>query len=288
MALTLEQSIDRVADYLVRPQLPIAGGADPIIESAMCHATAAGYIVKVGDSGGAGVGPVLGCAEFTADNSTGTDGERSLWLQQGMFWRKLSQTNPPTQAYAAGAKVYAEDDETVSTDSSLPVAGTCWYIEPAGVGEERGALILIGAENAALATLLVKLIDVTIDHEDLTASGLTETVDLDPLLPPSAIPLICRSKLVEPFDHGTAATATLKVGNDGDDDAYDGGADIFTGSAFTGLVWFRGAPGAGIGAPAYNGTATGQAQALFTIDAGNIADFTAGTVRVQVWGYALA
>jgi hypothetical protein len=287
MALDRDTEMRHVGYTLTVPQVPVAAGADVIYAYAMVQTTAAGYAVKVGDSSGDGVGPVRGIASYRMDIGSGAAGSKSLDIHQGLIARKNSSTTPVTWA-SYGKTIYAEDDETLTADPSYPAAGTMWGFTKDEQGNDIEVYCFIGDANESLGTNLIPLIDEVIDLTALTAAALFETVNLSTPIPTNAIPFVCRSRLITPGAHGTASTAVLTVGNNGDGDAYDGGGDIFTGSAFTGLDWFRGAPGAGIGSPAYDGgSATGQITATVTIDAGTVDSFTAGSVRVQLWGYVL-
>jgi hypothetical protein len=286
MALDRDREVSQVGFALTTPQGPVAAGADVIHMGGMLQTTAEGYLAKVGDSSNTMVGPVKGVANYRADIGAGAAGSLSICHLTGLFAFKNSSTSPVTWA-SYGKTIYAEDDETLSSDPSLPVAGSMWGFTKDEEGTDIDVYVLISAGNESLGAGLVLLIDEIINFGDFSAAALTEEINLGTPIPTNAIPFVQRNKLITPFTHGTATTAVLEVGNDGDDDAYDAGGDIFTGSAFTGLDWFRGGPGAGIGSPAYDGTATGQVTATVTIDAGTVDLFTAGSVRVQIWGFVL-
>jgi hypothetical protein len=81
---------------------------------------------------------------------------------------------------------------------------------------------------------------------------------------------------------------TLEVGHDNDADAYEDGFDCFTGSAFEGGGWCYAVPGPGLGAPAFDGTSTGQLVCTFTSGADTLANYGNGSVTVQVLGMTLA
>jgi hypothetical protein len=141
--------LDRNSEYrqigqlLVSAQGPVAAAAEVIYEGAMVMGSAGGYLIKVGDSGIPGVGPVLGTARFKVDNSAGAAGDRSIDLHHGLQARPNSSVAPVTWD-SFGRPVYAEDDEYVSSDSALPVAGTMWGFT------EDGLVIFEIAGNAAL------------------------------------------------------------------------------------------------------------------------------------------
>jgi hypothetical protein len=261
----------------------VEAGAGEIYASAYVQQSANGYAVMVGDP--LGVGPVIGVNDRNVPDQTGNAaGTAQSIVYQGLFKRPIATVNPVTDADMF-KPVYAANNFDVTNDPSKPLLGVM-----VGINNDAGTCtVMIGAATgASLSAALTLLIDEVINFDDLTAAALNETLNLSTPIPTGAIPFVCRSKLVTPFAHATATTAVLTVGNDGDGDGYDGGGDIFTGSAFAALDWYRGAPGAAIGSPAYDGgSATGQVTATVTIDAGTVDSFTAGSVRVQLWGYVL-
>ena len=135
-ALSSNQPIYQVGDYASLIQVGVDGAASVIYESAMVTAlTATGYAVKAGTGS---AGPVLGVAKFQVDNSTGSDGDLSVDLLQGLFWRP--NNTGITQAHF-GCVVYAANDQDVTaTKSTNPVAGIC-----CGVDATQGVLVLIHA-----------------------------------------------------------------------------------------------------------------------------------------------
>lgn len=141
-ALTTEVPIKQVGDYVSQAQIGVDGAAAKIYESAMvCALTATGYAVKAGV---ASTGPVLGVAQFSVDNSAGSDGDLSVDILQGLFWRPNAGT--VTQAHY-GKVIYAANDQDVTaTKSTNPIAGVCL-----GVDSTQGVLVLIhGPLNHAL------------------------------------------------------------------------------------------------------------------------------------------
>jgi hypothetical protein len=286
--LTRDSTFKPVSPVHSHSYVDVEDDANEIFAAAFVQRTATGRAVIINDTGGLGAGPVIGVNERNVPDQLGKTYSGPLErpvskVYQGQFERPIDSTTPVTDADMFET-VYAANNQDVTSDSSKPVLGVM-----VGINNDAGTctVLVSGSANASLATALVLLIDEVIDFGDLTAAALTEVVNLSTPIPTGAVPFVQRNKLITPFAHGTATTAVLKVGNDGDDDAYDSGGDIFTGSAFAGLDWFRGGPGAGIGSPAYDGTATGQITGTVTIDAGTVDSFTAGSVRVQVWGFVL-
>jgi hypothetical protein len=286
--LTRDTSFRPVSPVHSHSYVDAEDDANEIFAGAFVQRTATGRVVIVGDSGGLGVGPIVGVNERNVPDQLGKTYSGPLErptakAYQGQFERPIDSTTPVTDADMF-EPVYAANNHDVTSDPSKPLLGVMVGIN----NEAQTCTVLVsGSANQALSTSLVLLVDEVIDFGDLTAAALTETLNLGTPIPTGAVPIVQRNTLITPFAHGTATTAVLEVGNDGDDDAYDSGGDIFTGSAFTGLDWYHGGPGGGIGSPAYDGTATGQITATVTIDAGTVDSFTAGSVRVQLWGHVL-
>jgi hypothetical protein len=151
MALDRNSEYKQIGQLLVSAQGPIAASAEIIYEGAMVMASAGGYLIKVGDSGIAGVGPVLGTARFKVDNSAGAAGDKSLDLFHGLQARPNSSTTPVTWD-SFGRPVYAEDDELISSDPALPVAGTMWGFTEDGlvIFEIAGNVASQAAKSASL------------------------------------------------------------------------------------------------------------------------------------------
>jgi hypothetical protein len=280
-ALDRERELGEVGPYVTAPQAGVAANAEKIWEHAMVRATAGGYLVKVGDSTVDGVGPVRGVARFTTEGETG-DGDVSLDIYHGVFARPNSGTSPVTWA-SFGETVYAEDDQTVSSDSSLPVAGTMWGFRPDG-----DVIFAIGTQNALGAGGLRLLAERTITSADLTTAGVgPETENIGSVQPADAIVVTARSKLDDAFDNGSGVSLAMELGHDNDVDAYEDGFDCFTSSAHEGGGWEYETPGPALGLPPFDGVGTGQLTATFTAGADQLANFTDGSVTVQYWGFIL-
>lgn len=145
MALLRERELNQIGPHVTAAQAGIAANAEAIWESGMVLSTATGYVAKVGDGTVAGLGnAVVGIARFNAIGGT-TDGEKSLDMYHGVFARPNSTTTPVTWA-SFSKRVYAEDDEKLTSDPAYPVAGTMW-----GFTEKGEVIFEIGSDNAAMA-----------------------------------------------------------------------------------------------------------------------------------------
>ena len=149
-ALAAERDIDQIWSQ-GEIQSGVDGGSS-IYEGAMVTAlTATGYVVKAGT---ASAGQVLGVAAFTVDNSAGSDGAKSLDLLQGIFRRGNSGSNAVTQAHL-GKKVYAEDDQTISSLATDTLAGVMVGFDDAGnvlVWIQAGSVDDLIADLASVAS----------------------------------------------------------------------------------------------------------------------------------------
>lgn len=259
-----------------------------IYAAAFVQRTATGRVVIVGDSGGLGVGPVIGVNESNVPDQAGKTYSGPLErptakVYVGLFERPFAASDPPTDADMFHP-VYAANNQDVTNDSTKPLLGIMVGIN----NEAETCTVLIGAGAAAALRAAPQLLaQATIAFGDFTVAGLSEVIDIGVPVSEDAVALYPRFRLVTPFAHGTAASMTMKLGHDNDDDAFELGADVFTGSQYTGVKWAHDASGAGIGSPLYDGTATGQVQATFAINAGLLTDLTAGEIIVQLWGHIL-
>jgi hypothetical protein len=108
-------------------------------------------------------------------------------------------------------------------------------------------------------------------------------VDLGAVLTQNAVVIGYRVKLTDAFDNGSGVSLAMEVGHDNDVDAYEDGFDCFTASALEGAGWTYTTMGVGVGVPAWDGTSTGQLQATFTAGADQLANFTNGSVTIEVF-----
>jgi hypothetical protein len=156
---------------------------------------------------------------------------------------------------------------SIQADNTLAVySGTAW---------EQGSL--------------VKKRTVTITSADLTTAGVgPESENVGAVIPVNGVVLGYRAKLTDAFDNGAGVSLTMEIGHDNDVDAYEDGIDVFTASALEGAGWVYGTTGPGIGAPAYDGTSTGQVVATFTAGGDQLVNFTNGSVTVEVFYIEMA
>jgi hypothetical protein len=80
------------------------------------HVTVSGY-GKVPAAANAATGVMRGVITDGNDNTGGAQGAKSVICRPGVYWFKNSAGNACTQA-TVGAKVYAEDGETISSNSA--------------------------------------------------------------------------------------------------------------------------------------------------------------------------
>jgi len=143
-------------------------------------------------------------------------------------------------------------------------------------GEVETALAELGAFKPIKRT-------VTITSADLDTAGTgPETETIGAVLPQTAVVVAYRISLTDAFDNGAGVSLVLEVGHSNDVDAYEDAFDCFTGSALEGSGWVYVTPGPGIGAPAWNGTSVGQCVATFTAGADQLANFTGGSVTIEI------
>lgn len=116
--------------------IPLPVAASTIIEAGkMAAANATGYTVEAADAASY---KVMGRAEETVDNSTGSDGDLSVLVRRKKAFKyNNSGSNPVTEAHI-GTDIYVEDDETVSSSGGTNsiVAGKCLGVESDGVWVE--------------------------------------------------------------------------------------------------------------------------------------------------------
>lgn len=212
-------------------------------------------------------------------------------LTVGIFWFDNSAGGDEITAANLGERCYAVDDETVAlTDGG----GTRL---PAGiitdVDATNGVAVSIIPQIPLLGSLLgagtLGKVSATITYNggggdyELTAAGLTQTINLGSPLPATAIELSTRAKLDDAFDNGAAASLVMTLGHDGDADAYEAGYDVFTGSAHEAGEWQYETGGAGsVKPPALATAGARQLTATFTINADQLVNCTAGVVHVEV------
>jgi hypothetical protein len=283
--LQRDHSLWPVSQIHTYSTIEVEADANEIYAGAHVQLTADGYAVIVGDTGGLGVGPVVGVNDQNVPDQAGkAAGTAQCNVYQGLYKRPIAAVNPVTDADMLKT-VYAANNFDVTNDSSKPVLGTL-----AGINNDAGTctVLISGAANATASSGLTLIAERTITGGELSVAGVgPEHFDIGSPVPDTAVIAFARSNLDDAFDNGSGVSLTMTVGHDGDRSAYDTGFDCFTGSVFEGAGWARGAIGAGSLASTVDGTSTGQLSASFTAGADQLANFTDGSVTVQIWGYLL-
>lgn len=120
----------------------------------------------------------------------------------------------------------------------------------------------------------------TITSADLTTAGVgPETENIGAVLPSAnCIILGYRINLTDAFDNGAGVSLAMELG-DSDVDSLEDGYDCFTGSTKEGVGFSYTTPGPGIGVPALNT----QLRATFTAGADQLANFTNGSVTIEIF-----
>jgi hypothetical protein len=209
-------------------------------------------------------------------------------LTVGIFWFDNSAGDDAITATHLGQVCYAVDDETVALsdgNGSRYPAGTVTDVDAT-----NGVAVSIIPQIPLLGASTVKRVAATIGIDEsgedfeLSAAGLTQTFNLGSALPATAMVLGVRLKLDAVFANASAASLTLKLGHDGDDDAYETGFDIFTGSAHAAGEWQLETAGVGKVAPAAIATAgLRQLIATATINADQLVNCTGGPAHVEIF-----
>ena len=130
---------------------------------------------------------------------------------------------------------------------------------------------------------LALLATATITSADLTTAGTgPESENIGAVTSDNAVPLVVRLKLTDAFDNGAGVSLAVTVGVTGDTNQFVTAFDAFTGSALEGTGWesgtINGTPD--LGFPMSNT----QVVATFTAGADQLANFTAGSLLIEVWG----
>jgi hypothetical protein len=132
------------------PTLPVAASTK-IEAGKMVGVNSSGYAVEAADTSGI---KVLGVADHTVDNSSGSNGALSVRVRRGkQFLLKNSATNAVDVA-DAGTYVFVEDDETVADAAGTNgvIAGSCIEVVSDGVWVEIPPAPQVAAQAASTAT----------------------------------------------------------------------------------------------------------------------------------------
>lgn len=131
------------------PDLPVAA-TTKIEAGKMVGINSSGYAVEAADTAGI---KVLGVADHTVDNSSGSNGDKRVRVRTGkQFLLKNSATNAVDVA-DAGTYVFVEDDETVADAAGTNgvVAGRCIEVVSAGVWVEMPVAPQVATQAASVA-----------------------------------------------------------------------------------------------------------------------------------------
>ena len=99
---------------------------------------ATGYAVEASDTANL---VVMGRAEETVDNSSGSDGDLTIDVRRKKAFKYKNSSGAAVTRASIGANVYVEDDETVALvggPTNDIVAGKCLGVETDGVWVEIG------------------------------------------------------------------------------------------------------------------------------------------------------
>lgn len=125
-----------------------------------------------------------------------------------------------------------------------------------------------------------------ITSADLTAAGVgPESVDVGLVTLDNFIPRSVRARLADAFDNGAGVSLSMEIGITGEADRFVSAFDCFTLSPLEGAGWESGtiAGQPALGYPMPNT----QLVATFTAGADQLANFSDGSVTVEVWGWEL-
>lgn len=124
---------------------------------------------------------------------------------------------------------------------------------------------------------------VTVGHADLTASAMSEAINIGATLPANARILSTDIRALTPFSGGGAAAVTVDVGTSGDVDALVDGSNLFAAAVDGGPSTMP----TGIRPNKTFVSSGAQLIATFISDV-NVADLDAGSVTIDVTYYVLA
>lgn len=151
--LTRDSSFKPVSPVHSHSYVDVEDDANEIYAAAFVQRTATGRAVIVGDTGGLGVGPVIGVNERNIPDQAGKTYSGPLErptakIYVGQFERPIAAASPVTDADMWHA-VYAANNHDVCSDPSKPLlgimvginndAGTCTVLVSASIGAALGA-----------------------------------------------------------------------------------------------------------------------------------------------------
>jgi hypothetical protein len=116
----------------------------------MVGVNSAGYAVEAADTSGI---KVLGVAEETKDNSSGSNGDLTVRIRSHKIFKFKNSGSNAVDVADAGTLVFVEDDETVADAAGTNgvVAGRCIEVATDGVWVEIPAAPQVAAQAASTA-----------------------------------------------------------------------------------------------------------------------------------------
>ena len=143
--------------------------------------------------------------------------------------------------------------------------------------------ITVRVSTVELAALTL-LATTTLTSDDLTAVGVgPEQENIGAVLGANDVPMVVRALLSDAFDNGAGVSLNMTIGWNGAADRYVTNFDCYTGSPLeSATVWASGTPNA---APQLLFPADStQMVAAFTAGGDTLANFTNGSVKIEIWG----
>jgi hypothetical protein len=133
---------------------------------------------------------------------------------------------------------------------------------------------------SATSGLIVQYRNYQYTNADLTAAGITQTINHGAALPANSYILAWSYDLVDAFDNGASANLDVTLGFAADDDCICSAFDAFTGSANEGVT---GGGTAGVGSFGYPVVAGGQLITVWTLNADQLQNCTNGDLTITVF-----
>lgn len=272
MALTGPRHTRR-EDTITTPetiQRAVQSGAQVYLGGMVCS-DPNGELVPAGDL--SAVTHVLGRAELTVLG----DGAITCRVTAGCFWYDNSGSSIDVgDLYRV---CYAVDDEAVHQGDAGGARQRAGII--VDVDAALGVCVLMSPYLSSMGVsenILRRAVSLT--SADLTAAGLTQTINIGGVVSVNAMLCGYRMSLTDAFDSPGAGSLDIQLGDTvADDDAICAAFDGYTGSVAEGAGWQIGVPGVSPYGPA-TGT---QLAALFTATVDNLNTFTNGDVDIEIF-----
>lgn len=152
--ITRDTSFKPVAPVHSHSYVDVEDDANEIFAGAFVQRTATGRVVIVNDTGGLGIGPIVGVNERNIPDQLGKTYSGPLErptakVYQGLYERPIDSTTPVTDEDMFET-VYAANNHDVTSDPTKPVLGTM-----VGINNDAGTctVLISGASNVALSAL---------------------------------------------------------------------------------------------------------------------------------------